>query len=50
MLKLRSLLADRFQLAIHRETKTLAVYVLTVAKGGPNPDFSSNKTTDKWWC
>jgi uncharacterized protein (TIGR03435 family) len=32
---LRSLLADRFQLAIHRETKTLAVYVLALAKGGP---------------
>jgi uncharacterized protein (TIGR03435 family) len=30
----RSLLADRFQLAIQRETKRLAVYELTVAKGG----------------
>ena len=33
MLMLRSLLADRFQLAIHRETKTIAVYALAVAKG-----------------
>jgi uncharacterized protein (TIGR03435 family) len=35
MLMLRSLLADRFQLALHRETKTIAVYVLSLAKGGP---------------
>ncbi len=45
---LRSLLADRFQLAIHRETKTLAVYVLTVAKGGPKfgPNFQRLKDGD----
>ena len=34
-LLLQSLLAERFQLAIHREQKELAVYVLSVAKGGP---------------
>jgi len=31
----RKLLADRFQLKFHRETKKMSVYVLTVAKGGP---------------
>jgi bla regulator protein blaR1 len=32
---LKSLLADRFQLALHSETKEQAVYVLVVNKGGP---------------
>lgn len=32
--KLRAMLADRFQLKIHRETKEMPVYELTVAKGG----------------
>jgi uncharacterized protein (TIGR03435 family) len=32
---LQTLLAERFQLALHRETKTTAVYVLGLAKGGP---------------
>ncbi len=31
---LQALLAERFQLATHRESKTLPVYVLTVDKGG----------------
>src|ERR1019366_6588453 len=31
---LRALLADRFQLKVHRETKEVPVYFLTVAKGG----------------
>ena len=34
-LMLRSLLADRFKLATHMETKELPIYALTVAKGGP---------------
>jgi len=34
LLMLRSLLEDRFQLKLHRETKELPVYALTVAKGG----------------
>jgi uncharacterized protein (TIGR03435 family) len=34
-LMLRSLLVDRFKLTIHRETRVLSVYILTVAKGGP---------------
>lgn len=31
---LRGLLADRFELTFHRETKVMPVYALTVAKGG----------------
>jgi uncharacterized protein (TIGR03435 family) len=34
-LRLQALLADRFQLKIHRETKELPVYALVVAKNGP---------------
>jgi len=32
---LRPLLADRFQLKVHRETRRMSVYSLVVAKGGP---------------
>jgi uncharacterized protein (TIGR03435 family) len=32
---LQTLLADRFQLKVHRETKQESVYALVVAKGGP---------------
>ena len=35
-LRMRALLADRFQLAVHRDTKELPVYALVVAKGGPH--------------
>ena len=35
LMKVRTLLADRFQLKVHRETKQLPVYALIVAKGGP---------------
>src|SRR5262249_36418268 len=34
---LQSLLAERFQLALHRETRELPGYFLTVAKSGPKP-------------
>jgi uncharacterized protein (TIGR03435 family) len=34
-LRLRTLLADRFKLAMHRETREIPVYALAVAKGGP---------------
>ncbi len=34
MAKVQAMLADRFQLKIHRETKEMPVYELTVAKGG----------------
>jgi bla regulator protein blaR1 len=33
--RLRSLLADRFQLTVHPETREESVYALVVAKGGP---------------
>ncbi len=32
---LQSMLADRFQLALHRETKEHAIYALVTGKGGP---------------
>jgi uncharacterized protein (TIGR03435 family) len=32
---LQQLLADRFKLTLHRDTKTIPIYALTVAKGGP---------------
>jgi uncharacterized protein (TIGR03435 family) len=34
-LMLQNLLAERYKLAFHRETKRLAVYEMVVAKGGP---------------
>jgi uncharacterized protein (TIGR03435 family) len=38
-LMLQQLLADRFKLTLHHETKEIPVYELTVAKGGPKlPD------------
>ena len=41
LLMLRSLLADRFQLKFHRESKEIAQPVLTVARNGPKfgPQF-----------
>lgn len=33
--RLRTLLAERFGLVVHRESKDLTVFFLTVAKGGP---------------
>jgi uncharacterized protein (TIGR03435 family) len=38
----RTLLADRFKLALHRESKDADTYVLTVAKGGPRLHPSDN--------
>jgi uncharacterized protein (TIGR03435 family) len=35
LLMLRTLLADRFKLTVHRLTKELAIYALAVAKNGP---------------
>jgi uncharacterized protein (TIGR03435 family) len=32
---LQALLADRFELTVHRETKQLTTYTLVIAKGGP---------------
>jgi uncharacterized protein (TIGR03435 family) len=35
MLMLQGLLAERFQLTVHRETKTISAFVLEVVKNGP---------------
>jgi uncharacterized protein (TIGR03435 family) len=48
---LRALLADRFKLVVHEETKDHAVYALVVAKGGPKlkeaePDPPAAPATD----
>jgi uncharacterized protein (TIGR03435 family) len=42
----QSLLADRFQLAVHHEKKELSVYAITVAKGGPKLTKSASAETD----
>src|SRR5579864_955597 len=41
--RLRALLAERFQLTIHRETKEQSVYALVVAKGGSKLQQSEGK-------
>jgi uncharacterized protein (TIGR03435 family) len=48
MLMLRSLLADRFQVKVHFETRPILTNVLVVAKGGPKfgPDFYEVKDGD----
>lgn len=53
-LMLRGLLAERFHLALHTETRTMQAYVLELTKGGPNtaalkktaePDSADSATT-----
>ena len=48
LLMLRTLLADRFQLTFHRETRPVELNVLTVAKGGPKfgPQFAVSNEGD----
>lgn len=43
---LQKLLADRFQLVFHHDKKELAVYILSVAKGGPKNLTKSDSLTD----
>jgi uncharacterized protein (TIGR03435 family) len=45
---LQVLLAERFRLAVHRETKDIAVYALVVAKGGPKFHALSAKEAACW--
>jgi uncharacterized protein (TIGR03435 family) len=49
---LQNLLAERFKLAIHREEKTMPLYSLTVANGGPKllktaPEQDASDDSDK---
>ena len=47
-LMIRTLLADRFQLKLHRETRAIAGYVLNVDKGGPkSPPASTDVPPDR---
>jgi uncharacterized protein (TIGR03435 family) len=43
-LMLQALLADRFKLALHRETKELPMYALVVAKNGPKFKTSESES------
>lgn len=52
-LMLQNLLADRFKLALHKETREMAIYILEVAKNGPklkqatpNPPPDANDAAD----
>ena len=42
-LMVQALLADRFQLKVHHETKEISVYALVVAKGGPKLKEATSK-------
>ena len=46
MAMLRSLLADRFKLAFHREPKVFSIYALEVAKSGPKLKASAAGSDD----
>ena len=43
MAMLRTLLADRFQLTFHRESKEFSIYELQIAKGGVKPGLRESK-------
>ena len=47
---LKALLEERFKLKIHRETKEVSVYDLTIAKGGLKaPRFATGTCTPVDW-
>jgi uncharacterized protein (TIGR03435 family) len=46
-LRMRALLADRFQLVVHTETKDMPVYVLVVAKNGPRLEAAKSDAPQK---
>jgi uncharacterized protein (TIGR03435 family) len=45
--KLRTLMADRFQLRVHRENKEMPVYALVVSKNGPKIVKTGNNYTQE---
>jgi bla regulator protein BlaR1 len=45
-LMMQSLLADRFKLVVHRDTKELPVYAIVVSKGGPKIEKSKMEEKD----
>jgi uncharacterized protein (TIGR03435 family) len=44
----QSLLADRFQVVVHRDTKEMPVYALTVGKNGPKGMRASTASQTDW--
>lgn len=46
---MRSILADRFKLALGHQTKVLPIYALVVAKGGPKLTPTTYKPPDSSW-
>jgi uncharacterized protein (TIGR03435 family) len=46
---LQNLLATRFKLAIHRETKSIQMFKLTVAKGGPKLQHPDDVPCNPVW-
>ncbi|HXP89025.1 MAG TPA: TIGR03435 family protein [Bryobacteraceae bacterium] len=49
-LMLRALLAERFHLSFHRESKTMQIFALEVAKGGPKMKESNPGATGEARC
>ncbi len=45
---LQALLADRFHLTFHRETRSLAAYLLMPAKGGPKMPQATETISTSW--
>jgi uncharacterized protein (TIGR03435 family) len=43
---IQTLLVERFKLAVHRETREMSVYALTIAKGGPKLQPAPNGNCD----
>src|SRR5437016_3493060 len=47
---LQTLLADRFGLKLHRETRQLPVYALVIAKGGPKLELARDPSAEPRWA